>query len=88
MIYFLAAFKKKVSKVAKLKGCDIIGEWVRSMVNYLYWCALSTKDGDIDVILEKWLSLIKTNIEGIARSTRSVHMDGYITESGLNIVRV
>ncbi len=45
-------------KVAKLKGCEVLGEWLRSMINHLYWCAISTKDGDEDVILEKWLSLI------------------------------
>ena len=45
-------------KVAQQKGCEILGEWLRSMLNHLYWCPLSTKDGDREVILEKWLSLI------------------------------
>ena len=28
------------------------------MINHFYWCAFSTKDGNGEVILEKWLSLI------------------------------
>ena len=47
-----------MAKAAKLKECEILGEWSRSMVNHLYWCAMSTDDGNGDVILEKWLSLI------------------------------
>lgn len=53
-----AAFRKKINKLAKEKGCEIIGEWSKSMVNHLYWCALSTDDGDGEVMLEKWLSLL------------------------------
>lgn len=53
-----AAFRKKVNKLAKEKGCDIIGQWSKSMVNHLYWCALSTKSGDGEEMLEKWLSLL------------------------------
>ena len=53
-----AAFKKKVNKLSKEKGCEIVGEWQRSMINHLYWCAHSTKDGNTEVILEKWLSII------------------------------
>ncbi len=44
-------------KVAKQNGCEILGEWLKSMVNHLYWCALSTKDSDEEMVLEKWLSL-------------------------------
>ena len=56
--YVHGAFRKKINKLAKEKGCDIIGEWSKSMVNHLYWCALSTNDGDGEVMLEKWLSLL------------------------------
>ncbi len=52
----IIAFKKRVMAVAKLKGCEILAEWLKSMVNH--WCVLSTKEGDKEVILEKWLSLV------------------------------
>lgn len=45
-------------KLAKQKGCGIVGDWSKSMVNHLYWCASSTADGDEEVLLEKWLSLL------------------------------
>lgn len=44
--------------MAKVKGCEIVGEWTRSMINHLYWCVFSTKDGNREMIMEKWLSLI------------------------------
>lgn len=40
-----------------MKGCELIGNWQRSIVNHLYWCVSSTPDGDADTILAKWLSL-------------------------------
>ena len=51
-------FRKKVEKLAKKKGCELVGEWIKSMVNHLYWAAMSTEDGDSEVITEKWLSLV------------------------------
>ena len=43
--------------LAKEKDCDIVGEWVRSMVNHLYWSAVSTPSGNGEEIREKWMSL-------------------------------
>ena len=50
-------FRKKLEASAKLKDCKIIGEWVRSIVNHLYWCVASTDAGDQEKIVAKWLSL-------------------------------
>lgn len=57
-VNFILAFRKKVEKLAKEKGCEVVGEWQKSMINHLYWSAYSTEDGNGDVILEKWLSLV------------------------------
>jgi hypothetical protein len=46
-----------VESLAKRKGCELVGEWVRSMVNHLYWSVISTTDGDKEMISEKWSSL-------------------------------
>lgn len=53
----MLGFRKKVEKLAKKPGCEEVGKWIRSMVNHLYWSAMSTKDGDPEVIIEKWQSL-------------------------------
>ena len=36
----------------------MIGKWSKSIINHLYWCAVSTTDGNQDIIHDKWLSLI------------------------------
>ena len=54
---WLTGFRKKVEAAAKQKGCEIIGNWQRSIVNHLYWCVSSTSDSDTETILAKWLSL-------------------------------
>ena len=56
-LFWLTGFRKKVAAAAKQKGCEVIGNWQRSIVNHLYWCVSSTPDGDADTILAKWLSL-------------------------------
>ena len=42
----LLGFRKKVLALAKQKDCQLVGEWERSLVNHLYWCVVSTADGD------------------------------------------
>ena len=54
---FYTGLRKKVAALAKLKDCEVIGKWERSIINHLYWCVASTPDGEEDVIKEKWLSL-------------------------------
>ena len=46
-----------MEKLAKKKGFEEICAWIKSMVNHLYWSAMSTKDGDGEMVLEKWKSL-------------------------------
>ena len=50
-------FRKKIEKLAKEKDCELVGEWQKSLVNHLYWCAASTPSGKGEEIKAKWLSL-------------------------------
>eukprot|EP00118_Oscarella_pearsei_P022098 m.252094 g.252094 ORF g.252094 m.252094 type:complete len:256 (+) comp40347_c0_seq9:790-1557(+) len=51
------SFRKKVDALGKLKGCETLRKWTKSIVNHIYWCAASTPDGSSDVMRSKWLSL-------------------------------
>ena len=42
MHLFIAFREKKVEAISKEKDCEIVGEWVKSTVNHLFWCAVST----------------------------------------------
>ena len=44
--------------LAKEKDCALAGEWIKSIINHLYWCASSTPDGNGDVMEAKWLSVV------------------------------
>lgn len=57
-VYVHLGLRKKLEKISKLKECKIIGLWIKSICNYLYWCAVSTPDGNPYIIKEKWLSLV------------------------------
>ena len=56
-VVHIIGFRKKVEKLAKVKGCEEVGEWIKSMVNHLYWSAMSTESDDSQMLLEKWQSL-------------------------------
>ena len=49
--------RKKLEALAKQKDCEIVGQWIKSIINHLYWCVSSTPSGDGDIIKAKWLSL-------------------------------
>lgn len=42
--------------MAKEKECEIVGDWKKSLVNHLYWSAVSTPDGNGELIEAKWIS--------------------------------
>lgn len=56
---YSSGFRKKVEKLAQKTECSEVGGWIKSMVNHLYWSAMSTKDDDCEMVLEKWKSLGK-----------------------------
>ena len=52
----MAGIKKKTSRLAKTKECSIIGEWIKSITNHLYWSTATASDGDD--IVRRWKSLM------------------------------
>ena len=55
--FVYTSLRKKLEAAAKLKDCDLIGHWQRSIINHLYWCVASTPNGNSELIKAKWLSL-------------------------------
>ena len=51
------ALGKKIDRVAKEKECELVGKWKKSLIDHLYWSAVSTSDGNGHVIQAKWLSV-------------------------------
>ena len=48
---------KKLSKKAKVKGCEDLLPWIRSVSNHMWWC-FATCDGNAEVLKEKWKSFL------------------------------
>jgi solute carrier family 8 (sodium/calcium exchanger) len=44
-------------KLSKEKECELVGRWSKSIINHMYWCAMSTSDGDGDIMKAKWISI-------------------------------
>ena len=51
------ALRKKLDALAKEKDCELVGEWKESVINHLYWSAVSTPNGNGELIKAKWISL-------------------------------
>ncbi|XP_046339478.2 uncharacterized protein LOC124120650 isoform X2 [Haliotis rufescens] len=47
---------KKLQKISKKKGLEIISLWAHSISNHLYWCAATSK-GNAEEVQAKWLSI-------------------------------
>ena len=50
--------KKKLAKLSQYKDCDIVGDWIKSITNHMYWCAASAPDGDGQQMVDRWKSLM------------------------------
>ena len=53
----LIALCKKIDALEKDKECELVGKWKKSVINHLYWSAVSAPNGDGEMILTKWISL-------------------------------
>ena len=52
-VHNTTAFCKKIDALSKEKDYELVGEWTKSIVNHVYWSAVSMPNGDGDVIREK-----------------------------------
>ena len=52
----MAGIKKKTSRLAKTKECSVIGDWIQSITNHLYWSTATASNGDD--IVKRWKSLM------------------------------
>ena len=52
----MVAIKKKTSHLAKTKECSAIGEWIKSITNYLYWSTATASDEDD--FIRRWKPLM------------------------------
>ena len=57
MVFLFVAVKKKLQAIAKVKGCEEVIGWIRSISNHLYWSAASTEGNNGEMILSKWKSM-------------------------------
>lgn len=64
-LYF-TGLKKKLQVIARTKGGEDVGPWIKSISNHMYWAAASTPDGDEDVMLSKWKS-VANHVQNVHR---------------------
>ncbi len=57
LFFYLSGVKKKISAVAKLRDCENVKLWQKSIVNHIYWTAMSTPSGDGALMEAKFLSI-------------------------------
>lgn len=50
--------KKKLVAKSKLRGCEDLHFWIKSICNHLWWCA-NNCNGDKDLLEESWKSIIQ-----------------------------
>ena len=49
---------KNLSKKAKVKGCEELLPWIKSISNHLWWCP-ATCEKSADLLHEKWKSILE-----------------------------
>ena len=49
--------RKKLEALAKERDCGDLQPWIQSIINHLYWSAVSSRDDPKGTILAKWQSI-------------------------------
>ncbi|XP_061898569.1 uncharacterized protein LOC133646801 isoform X3 [Entelurus aequoreus] len=58
---------KKLKAIYKHKDCEDLKPWVQSIINHLYWAAVSTPPGEGELLVAKWKS--------VERHIQNIHKD-------------
>lgn len=66
---------KKLLAASKLKGCEVISQWIKAVKNHIFWCSTSTTSGFENMILGKWKSFMRH-----VSNKHSDHPDDYFKE--------
>ena len=56
-MFKFSGLKKKLFAISKEKDCGELQQWIKSIINHLYWTAATSEGLEADVILARWLSL-------------------------------
>ncbi|CAN7950014.1 unnamed protein product, partial [Ixodes pacificus] len=60
--HFAKGIKKKIDAVSRTKAHEVLRKWKSTIIRHLYWCA-RTSDGDGDLVLAKWKSIMRHVID-------------------------
>ncbi|KAG0434625.1 hypothetical protein HPB47_018980 [Ixodes persulcatus] len=60
--HFAKVIKKKIDAVSRTKAHEVLRKWKSTIIRHLYWCA-RTSDGDGDLVLAKWKSIMRHVID-------------------------
>ena len=55
---FVSEIRKSLTAISKLKGCEVLGEWIKPCERHLYWSATSFFNGNGRVIWAKFKSFL------------------------------
>ena len=73
---------QEITSTRQKKDCEIVIEWTKSIINHMYWCAMSTPSANSDLIKAKWLSIVnhihnKHKHEGIFKNCGHKRIHGH-----------
>ena len=74
---------KKLFDASKEKGNEAIQLWMKAISRHLYWCTRSTRQGFGEMIVAKWVSLIRH----IANKHKD-HPDELYTDAPFTLYRI
>ena len=59
---FVSEIRKSLTAISKLKGCEVLEEWIKPCKRHLYWSATSTFNGNGHVIWAKFKSFLSHEV--------------------------